>query len=57
MSRGSQGANQPKTIMFSWPEIEEVRGRAALGRLRRFGATLFRRRARLTRELAEARKG
>ena len=30
--------------MFSWPEVKEFRGRTVLGNLRRFGATLFRRR-------------
>jgi hypothetical protein len=30
--------------MFSWPEVEDFRGRAALGKLRRFGATVFWRR-------------
>jgi len=29
--------------MFSWPEVEEFRGRTVLGNLRRFNATVFRR--------------
>ena len=30
--------------MFSWPEVEDFRGRTALGKLRRLDATVFRRR-------------
>ena len=30
--------------MFSRPEVEELQGRTALGKLPRFGATVFRRR-------------